>query len=257
MIRRSRVNLTQPLNRKHPLNVALATHLPRLPQWTGGSRWADISYRTPGAAITGSYFWRATPYGPGIWFSGVVGSGTATIGNGLALAGTPFTIAIAFNCPAPSTSQGTLFNSTNGNSTRRWLHLRAGSGTTFRFGMYNDDLDVTVADYSGKDTIVHCTLSTGFVQTVYFNGVQVGQRTAGGFGAWDNSYSMPPPNPTTIWSVRCHTRSLSATEVAADYAASLLPAWRDPRLQTFPQRPLYGTQSAVQQQQLMLMGVGW
>jgi len=139
------------------------------------------------------------------------------------LANTEFTI-ICWIYPNVTPNNNTMFGVGTGTGTRLAIHLRMVSNTSFLFGMYNDDLTATV---SGVTSVWNCfavTLTTGFVQSIYQNGIFNTSRTAGGYyggnttcniGRWVQDGLQFVNGNIPI--VQVYNRALSATEVLQNY----------------------------------------
>ena len=100
--------------------------------------------------------------------------------NMMALSNTPLTVIMV---ELTSGSGGTIYYFGNGGpgGTDQDLHLGYNSNTDYHFGMFGDDLDFNPGSLPGVLPRVETCKLGGGNQTVYFNGVQVGNRANGNF----------------------------------------------------------------------------
>ena len=139
---------------------------------------------------------------------------------------TAFTI-ICWVYPNVTPASNTFFSVGTASQTRQALHLRMVTNTSFLFGMYNDDLPATVSGVTGAWNCFAVTLTTGFVQSVYQNGIFNTSRTAAGYYVGTTtcnigrfSLSQGEYVNGNIPIVQVYNRALSATEVLQNYNAT-------------------------------------
>lgn len=153
-------------------------------------------------------------------FDGVndVVTGTST-----AIANTPFTISVWIR--PRSFGGSTFFGVGIHPAIRSSIHLRLTSQTSFLFGMYGDDLHVGIDDVNNNWSLLTCTLTPGFLQTIYQNGVVKGTRTSGGYfvgsldftvGAW-SLYGGNEYIAADIATAQVYNRALSQAEVLQNF----------------------------------------
>lgn len=186
---------------------------------SGSTIWNDISRGgNNGILINGPTF---NPSNGGcIVFDGVDDRVTGNLNNNIN--NTPFTIS-AWIKPTSFSSQ-VFFSVGSVSATRESLHLRLITETSFRFGMYSDDLNVTLSNVNNVWTNITCTLSSDFVQSVYQNGVLRGSRIAGGYyngtniytvGAWSTGFIQYISADIPI--VYAYNKTLSQEEIVQSY----------------------------------------
>ena len=186
---------------------------------TTGTTWTNLNGGTNGTLISGVTY---STLGEGsLSFNGTNGyvRGSVNIKN------VPFTIICWIYFNVTPTSQ-TYFSAGNNSLTRQALHLRMVSNTSFLFGMYNDDLTATVSGVTGVWNCFAVTLTSGFVQSIYQNGIFNTSRTAGGY--FDGSstsnigrFTLPASEyvNANISLVQVYSRALSASEILQNYNA--------------------------------------
>jgi hypothetical protein len=143
----------------------------------------------------------------------------------LSLANNPFTI-ICWVYPKTTPSSNTFFSVGSASQNRQAIHLRLVNNTSFLFGMYNDDLPVTTFPVTGRWNCFAVTLTSGFVQSAYQNGVLLGSRTAVGYYTGTNicnigrfGLSAGEYFNGSISNIQVYNRALSALEVQQNYNA--------------------------------------
>lgn len=109
-------------------------------------------------------------------------------GTGIAIASTAFTVSMWIKSVTSSGGQPMSIGS-NGN-TREALHLRKIDDTTFRFGMYADDLDGTLSNIGGTWTYLAFRLDGSYRQSIWQDSGEVANRTAGGYFVGDTVWSI-------------------------------------------------------------------
>ena len=186
-----------------------------------GTTWTDLSGNNNNGTLINSPTFSSTNGGT-IVFNGTNQYVTDTI----SIASSPFTI-ICWVYPSVTPSSKTVFSVGSGAATRQAIHLRMVSNTSFLFGMYNDDLSATVTGVTGVWNCFAVTLTTGFVQSIYQNGIFNISRTAGGYyvgnttcniGRWANNNAEYVNGNIPI--VQLYNRALSANEVTQNYNAT-------------------------------------
>lgn len=155
--------------------------------------------------------WRGSPY--------FRQSGAFVAGTGPSIANGPFTLAFAtskleYNGSKLFLSLGSAL------STDQFIHFRAETSTTFRFGLLSDDLDVTLPVSLDNRTVAWvASLDDKKAQKVYENGQLRGSRTAGNFFTGDRTVTIGG-GATTTYDAEIHyfyiyNRALSAQEAAS------------------------------------------
>ena len=136
---------------------------------------------------------------------------------------TPFSVAFWYFRKTNS-SVDTVFHYGNGSGVRKSLHLRMYASSTFRFGMYGDDLDVSLTAGLNTWSFIVCVLDSNYTQYVYEDGNLIGSRTAGGFLVnTDDTAQIGTLSSTAefadvkINSILNYNRALSANEVKQLY----------------------------------------
>jgi len=185
-----------------------------------GTTWTDLSGKGSNGTLVNSPTF-SSANGGSIVFNGTNQYVTDTIN----IASSPFTI-ICWVYPNVTPNSNTFFSVGSGAATRQALHLRMVSNTSFLFGMYNDDLTATVTGVTGVWNCFAVTLTTGFVQSIYMNGIFNTSRTAGGYyvgnttcniGRWANNNGEYVNGNISI--VQVYNKVLSATEIAQNFNA--------------------------------------
>ena len=185
-----------------------------------GTSWSDLSGNNNNGTLVNSPTF-SSANGGSIVFNGTNQYVTDTIN----IANTAFTIICWVYSNVTPTSD-TVFSIGTGAATRQALHLRMVTNTSFLFGLYNDDLSATVTGVTGVWNCLAVTLTTGFVQSIYQNGIFNTSRTAGGYytgnttcniGRWANDSAEYVNGNIPI--VQVYNRALSATEVRQNYDA--------------------------------------
>ena len=187
-----------------------------------GTTWTDLTGNNSnnGTLVNSPTF--TSSNGGGLVFNGTNQYVTDTIN----IASNPFTV-ICWVYPNVTPASNTLFGIGTGTGTRLALHLRMVTNTSFLFGMYNDDLTATVTGVTGVWNCFAVTLTTGFVQSIYQNGIFNTSRTAGGYyagnttcniGRWANNNAEYVNG--NIANVQVYNRALSATEIQQNYNAT-------------------------------------
>ncbi len=146
-------------------------------------------------------------------------------GSSVNLSGSPFTIS-AWIKPKSYTADKQYFSIGSAALNDQAIHLRETSNTGLRFGMYNDDLNVTVSNMADVWSHVVVTLDSSKVQTVYFNGVSVGSRTATAMFTGNSNWNIGRwvLSGTENWDglideVRVYNRALTEAEIKQLYKA--------------------------------------
>jgi len=185
-----------------------------------GTSWSDLSGNNNNGTLVNSPTF-SSANGGSIVFNGTNQYVTDTIN----IANTAFTIICWVYSNVTPTSD-TVFSIGTGAATRQALHLRMVTNTSFLFGLYNDDLSATVTGVTGVWNCLADTLTTGFVQSIYQNGIFNTSRTAGGYytgnttcniGRWANDSAEYVNGNIPI--VQVYNRALSATEIQQNYDA--------------------------------------
>jgi hypothetical protein len=224
-----RIDLTRPVNWRHPLNRGLVSWWLALPQWSGGLTWHDLARRNNGV-LTNGLTWQPRPGGfgslsldgsddyvdvvdaPGLrltrltlagWFypralsgyNSLAAKSTNSWSTGWGLVYNPEVSGVGFFIGPYSASGGSAWASPGVVATGAWQHL-AGTydGATTRF--YVNGVETASATFAGPVS----DQGTNF---------QLGASGSGGLDA--NCLA----DDVRLWG-----RSLSAAEVAAVYADS-------------------------------------
>jgi hypothetical protein len=186
-----------------------------------GTTWTDLSGNSNNGTLVNSPTFSSTNGGT-IVFNGTNQYVTDTIN----IASSAFTI-ICWVYPNVTPNSNTFFSVGTAPQNRQAIHLRMVSNTSFLFGMYNDDLSATVIGVTGVWNCFAVTLTTGFVQSIYMNGIFNTSRTAGGYyvgnttcniGRWANNNGEYVNGNISI--VQVYNRALSATEIQQNYNAT-------------------------------------
>ncbi|MDD5627058.1 MAG: LamG domain-containing protein [Patescibacteria group bacterium] len=148
------------------------------------------------------------------------GSDDYVSGSGVNIANSPFTISAWIKADQFNTRQ--FFSIGSVGSLRTAIHLRLLSSTSFLFGLYSDDLTVTMADMSNRWTHIVVTFDSSFTQSVYQDGVFVNSRTAGGYFTGNTNWNIGRWMTTEYFDgfiddVRVYNRALSAAEIRYQY----------------------------------------
>lgn len=109
-------------------------------------------------------------------------------GTGINIASTAFTVSMWIKSVTSSTGQPMSIGS-NGN-TREAIHFRKIDDTTFRFGMYADDLDGTLSNIGGTWSYLAFRLNSSYRQSIWQNSGEVANRTAGGYFVGDTVWAI-------------------------------------------------------------------
>ncbi len=109
-------------------------------------------------------------------------------GSGVNIASSPFTISAWVKANSFSSKQ--FFSIGTGENPRQAMHLRLTSATSFKFGLFFDDLDVTMVDMSNRWTHIVVTLDSSYTQKVYQDGKFINSRTAGGYFSGNTSWNI-------------------------------------------------------------------
>jgi hypothetical protein len=99
------------------------------------------------------------------------------------LTNTPFTVVLSTQDPQ-FVNSGALVSLGSSASSNNLFHIRTPSSTSILFGMFSNDLTVTVPDMTGQTVHIVCTLDSKFNQTIYLNGTYIGERNSGAFGGF-------------------------------------------------------------------------
>jgi hypothetical protein len=188
-----------------------------------GNVWTDLSGNNNNGTLVNSPTFNSAN-GGSIAFNG----STNYVSGNVSIASSPFTI-ICWVYPNVTPSNNVYFSVGSVAGTRTAIHLRLISDTSFLFGLYADDLTVTVASVTGKWNCFAVTLTSGFVQSAYQNGALVGSpRTAAGYftgdttyniGRWGLSAGTQYINANVATSC-VYNRVLSAAEIQQNYNAT-------------------------------------
>lgn len=201
------------LNPGHPLAQGLVAAW--IYNQQGGSEHTDLVRKI-----------RMVPAGPLAWkpfgaYYTATSSGTAT---GPAIANSPFTIAIRVFEPQIIGNSAMAGIGSVGASNKA-IHLRLTSTTSFLFGMYNDDLSVTIpAIQTGTLTSFVATLDSQRDQRAYTQGILRGSRTASSMYTGDETYRAAgwqiadPSQECGFSDYLVWNRALSPGEIAWLYA---------------------------------------
>ena len=189
---------------------------------SGSTTWNDLSGTNNNGTLVNGPTFSNTNNGI-LTFNG----STNYVSGNVNIASSPFTI-ICWVYPNVTPSANIYFSVGSITGTRNAIHLRLVNDTSFLFGMYDDDLSVTVSSVTNKWNYFAVTLTSGFVQSAYQNGILVGNpRTAGGYftgntiyniGRWVVSGGVQYIN-ANVANTQIHNRALSASEVLQNYNA--------------------------------------
>jgi hypothetical protein len=186
-----------------------------------GATWTDLSGNNNTGTLVNSPTFNSGNQGS-LVFNGTNQYVTDTI----SIASSPFTI-ICWVYPSVTPASKTVFSVGSGAGTRLALHLRMVTNTSFLFGLYNDDLSATVTGVTGVWNCFAVTFTTGFVQSIYQNGIFNISRTAGGYyvgnttcniGRWANNNAEYVNG--NIANVQVYNRALSAAEISQNFNAT-------------------------------------
>src|SRR3989344_1530141 len=166
------------------------------------------------------------------WVNGATSTGQAldfdgtddfVSGTSIDLANSPLTIS-AWIKPRSYSSNRVYFSIGSVAASDKAIHLRETSNTSLLFGMYSDDLNVTVSNMANVWSHVVVTLDSSKDQTVYFNSVSVGSRTATGMFTGNSDWNIgkfialgSEQWDGLIDEVRVYNRILSADEIVRLY----------------------------------------
>jgi hypothetical protein len=186
-----------------------------------GTTWRDLSGNdNSGSLINGPTFNNAN--GGSIVFDGV---NDFVTGSGVQLSGSAFSLGCWVRPVVSPVNKVYLAIGTIQVKSQA-LHLRFVSDTIFKFGLYADDLDVTLNSVTGKWNYILVTLNNNILQSVYQNGSFVGSRTATSFYIGDNQYAVgawaffsTQYINAEISSIQVYNRALSPQEVLQNYNA--------------------------------------
>ena len=135
----------------------------------------------------------------------------------------PFSVAFWYFRKTNS-STDTVFHYGNEAGTRQSLHLRMYASSTFRFGLYSDDLNVSLTAGLNVWSFIVCVLDSNYKQYVYEDGSLLGSRTAGGFlsNTVDTAYIGTLLRASEVADVKIssmlnYNRALSSAEVSQLY----------------------------------------
>jgi len=173
------------INWSHPLTSGLVSAL--LLNENGGRKLFDLCY--PGNQVS---TWTAAAWGVSKEMIGLDFDGSTSIIVGspisISLAGLPFSI---FVLHYPTTFTGTFFSLGTTGSNDLALHLRLNSTTQVLFGMFFDDLTVTVPTMAAGDKVAMlATMSGAKLQSIYHNGTFINSRTATDFYRGDKTWTL-------------------------------------------------------------------
>ena len=185
-----------------------------------GTTWTDLSgNNNTGTLVNSPTFSSAN--GGTIAFNGTNQYVTDTIN----IASSAFTI-ICWVYPNVTPSSNIVFSVGTTAANRQAIHLRMVTNTSFLFGMYADDLSATVTGVTGVWNCFSVTLTTGFVQSIYQNGIFNTSRTAGGYYVGNTTcniarWAMNAGEYVNgnIPIVQVYNRALSAAEILQNYNA--------------------------------------
>ena len=159
-------------------------------------------------------------------FSG--SNGDISGSNGLEfISGSPFTVDVWIK-PDTLNNDCTFFGVGNVNSNGQLLHLRTVSGnTSVVFGMWFDDLTVTVSNNANKWVNYTFVMDSSISQSIYENGSFVGSRGSSDYYRGNGSWVIGDWGRTTsrelytgsISSVIVYNRELSTDEIEQNYNA--------------------------------------
>jgi hypothetical protein len=221
------VDLRNPVDGSHWLNRGRIAWWLSLPNQYGGRLVYDIlgnHHGTLGTDSTGNPSWRSSTRPGG--FSGALmlpGSGAKVTGT-VTIPASGFTIAGWYYTASTLAQAVFALGSTGANDQA--IHMRTNGATAALFGMFNDDLNVTVPSTIGWHRFT-VTLATSLTQSLFWDGKLAGSRTSTsgyvgnsnfffGRNGWDPSnYLVGQIDDVAVWN-----RQLSATEIKADYDLS-------------------------------------
>jgi len=166
---------------------------------------------------------------------GIIGSATQysgssqfLSGSGINLVSSPFTVSAWITPTDFSVAHGWFGVGTVG--IDKALHLKTMNSTSVRFGLYGDDLNITVPNMTGQTLYTAATLNSNLLQSYYQQGSFIGSRTA-------NSYFVGPTNwvigqntinadyfAGKIDEVRISSTARSADWIATEYANQNSPS---------------------------------
>ncbi len=195
-----------------------AGYIPSYP--TTGTTCNDLSTTSAAGTLVSGVTYN-TSGGGSFGFNGINGYISTTT----SLANTAFTI-MCWIYPNVTPANNTFFSVGTAPQNRQAIHLRMVSNTSFLFGMYNDDLSATVTGVTGTWNCFAVTLTSGFVQSVYQNGIFNTSRTALGYYVGTTTCNIGRFGLSTgeyvngnIPIVQVYNRALSASEVLQNYNA--------------------------------------
>ena len=142
---------------------------------SGSTTWNDLSRSGNNGTLVNDPAFNSSN-GGSIVFDGV---DDYVNGSGLNLSGSAFTISTWIK-PNQSNTR-TFFSLGTIGTNRGSIHMRIGSNTFIRFGMFNDDLDFTVPNLVDNWSHITVSLNTDFTQSSFRNGVFINSRLAGGY----------------------------------------------------------------------------
>jgi hypothetical protein len=190
---------------------------------SGSLIWNDLSGNgNSGSLVNGPAF---TISGSGaIVFDGVDDYVT---GNITPLSGSAFTVCI-WIYPLATPSTNTFFSIGSVGSSNTAIVLRLATNTSFRFGLYADDLDTTITPATGNWSYMVCSLNNSRLQSTYQNNILTGTRTASNMfigsnlltiGAWGILGVIQHTN-LNVGSVQVYNRALNQSEIEQNYNAT-------------------------------------
>ena len=187
-----------------------------------GTVWRDVSgFQNNGTLTNGPTF--DSNNGGSIIFDGV---DDYVSGTTFPLSGSAFTIGVWIR-PLVIPATKTYFSIGSAEGTDLTIHFRLLSNTILRFGMYSDDLDVTIPSVTGNWNYLVGRLTSTRTQSIYRNGNFVSSRTSSGLFRGNTNFSVGAwgITPTTqfinadIPQVQVYNRALSDVEILQNYNA--------------------------------------
>ena len=188
-----------------------------------GTSWNDLSGNNNTGTLTNGPVYSAAN-GGSFLFDGVDDYVT---GSTTPLSGSSFSIGCWIK-PITVPDNKTYFGLGTTQLTDQSIHLRLINDTNMRFGMYSDDLNVTINSATGKWNYFVVTLDNNRLQSVYQNSTFINSRTATSFfignnlyfiGAWGTPGIIQNIN-AEISLLQIYNRALSPSEIQQNYNAT-------------------------------------
>lgn len=223
------INLTDPVDWSHPLNVGRSLWLYGLPQWSGGNTWHDLCRRA-NAALVSAPTWAVSRAGDqGLSFSG---SNYVSCGSPAYLDVTTGSFTVACWIRFTTTSSAFPLCKTTGPATNGYDILLNEGGVAGKVTVRVNGAGGVGSSYAGSlnDGLWHRLVGTrvGSTVSLYTDGVFRGSQTASGTlsnaaaplqlgGRNGTAFAACDVADVSVWP----TRGLSASDVARDYDQGL------------------------------------